>query len=226
MKSVILSFSGGLDSTVLLWYLVKQLKVEVRALSVNYGQRHNKELVAASELARIIGVEHKVIDLSVLRSIMGGSSQTSDLAVPLGHYEEESMRQTVVPNRNMILLALAGAWAVSVKADGIAYAAHGGDHAIYPDCRPEFTQAMQAAFQLCDWHKVELYRPFLGVRDISPSMTKADIVRMGERLGVPFEKTWSCYQGNSVHCGRCGTDVERREAFQVAGVTDPTTYEV
>lgn len=216
---IILTLSGGMDSAVLLW-LLKNQGHEVRCLSVDYGQRHRKELRSAVELARLAGVEHKVVDLSAVRELMAGSSQTSDLPVPEGHYAEESMKQTVVPNRNMLLLALAGAWAVSTKSDAIAYAAHTGDHAIYPDCRPEFTEAMEKAFQLCDWHPVKLIRPFLQPKP----MTKADITKLGQGLGVPFGLTWSCYKGEEVHCGKCGTCVERIEAFQLAGVPDPTEY--
>ncbi len=128
------------------------------------------------------------------------------------------MKATVVPNRNMILLALAAGWAISQKADAIAYAAHGGDHAIYPDCRPEFAEAMRHAIGLADWHRVELLRPFV-------TLTKADIVRRGAELGAPLGSTWSCYRGGARHCGRCGTCVERREAFALAGVPDPTDYE-
>jgi len=122
----------------------------------------------------------------------------------------------------MILLALAGAWAVSTKSQAVAYAPHSGDHAIYPDCRPEFTAGMEDAFRSCDWNPIKLLRPFL----VPTSMSKADIVAMGETLGVPFGLSYSCYKGRELHCGKCGTCVERREAFQVAGVKDPTRYEV
>ena len=117
----------------------------------------------------------------------------------------------------MILLALAAGWAISQKADAVAYAAHSGDHAIYPDCRSEFADAMRHAIGLADWHKVDLIRPFV-------EFTKADVVRRGAALGVPFAETWSCYKGKALHCGRCGTCVERREAFYLAGVADPTPY--
>ena len=127
------------------------------------------------------------------------------------------MKTTVVPNRNMILLAVAAARAIALKADTLAYAAHGGDHAIYPDCRPEFADAMDHAIGLADWHKVRLERPMV-------TWTKSDIVRRGAELGVPMHLTWSCYKGGDTHCGRCGTCIERREAFYLAGVTDPTTY--
>jgi 7-cyano-7-deazaguanine synthase len=127
------------------------------------------------------------------------------------------MKTTVVPNRNMILLALATGHALSIGAQQVAYAAHSGDHAIYPDCRNEFADAMARAMALCDWSQVELYRPFV-------DWTKADIVRRGAELGVPFGQTWSCYKGGNKHCGRCGTCIERREAFDLAGVEDPTNY--
>ena len=217
---VILTLSGGMDSAVLLWQLLNQGH-EVRCLSVDYGQRHRRELTAAKDLCLDRGVEHRIIDLRAVKELMLGSSQTSDdMPVPEGHYAEESMKQTVVPNRNMILLALAGAWAVSTKSESIAYAAHTGDHAIYPDCRPEFTEAMEDALSLCDWHPVKLLRPFL----YPTPMSKTDIARLGKELGVPFELTWSCYKGGEKHCGKCGTCTERIEAFKLAGVDDPTRY--
>jgi len=214
----ILTLSGGLDSTVLLYHLQNQSH-EVRCISVDYGQRHRRELRAAAEIAHRARVEHKVVDLSAIRGILAGSSQTSDIEVPEGHYEEESMKLTVVPNRNMILLALAGAWAVSTGSEAVAYAAHAGDHAIYPDCRPEFAQAMAVALGLCDWKPVQLIAPFAAEK-----RSKADLVKLGASLGVPFALTWSCYKGGEVHCGRCGTCQERREAHQLAGIPDPTIY--
>jgi len=206
-----------MDSTVLLYQLL-QAGDEVKALSINYGQRHSRELEAARALCTELGVEHRVADLSGLSDLLAGSALTSsDIEVPEGHYAEDNMKATVVPNRNMILLSVAAGWAISSKYDRIAYAAHSGDHAIYPDCRNEFAEALDGAIRLADWHEVSLYRPFV-------DMTKADIVSLGAKLGVPFEKTWSCYKGQDLHCGRCGTCVERREAFYLAGVEDPTTY--
>ena len=216
MKSLVVH-SGGMDSTVLLYQLL-QAGDEVKALSINYGQRHSRELEAASALCTELGVEHRVADLSGLSDLLAGSALTSsDIEVPEGHYAEDNMKATVVPNRNMILLSVAAGWAISSKYDRIAYAAHSGDHAIYPDCRNEFAEALDGAIRLADWHEVTLYRPFV-------DMTKADIVSLGAKLRVPFEKTWSCYKGQDLHCGRCGTCVERREAFYLAGVEDPTTY--
>ncbi len=215
MKTV-LCFSGGLDSTVLLYWLLSQGHL-VRCLGVDYGQRHMKELGAARGICNYAGVEFKVASLRSLLQFLGGSSQTDNVPVPLGHYAEESMKATVVPNRNMILLSVATAWAISTKSDCVAYAAHAGDHTIYPDCRPEFAKAMSAAIALADWHKVAIERPFI-------TKTKADIVRLGADLKAPLHLTWSCYQGREHHCGECGTCVERREAFQLAGVPDPTLY--
>lgn len=216
MKTVLI-LSGGMDSTTLLYHMLAD-KHEVACLGVNYGQRHAKELTFAERLCRDLEVPWEVADLSKIKPLLAGSSQTSDdLAVPEGHYAEESMKLTVVPNRNMLMLSLAGAWAISRKADVIAYAAHAGDHAIYPDCRPEFVDALDKTFALADWHQVKILRPFI-------NMTKADIVLRGSHLGVPFEKTWSCYKGLDRHCGLCGTCRERREAFQLAGVADPTGY--
>ena len=144
MKTVLI-YSGGLDSTVLLYELLAQGD-DVAALSVDYGQRHRREIDAAQSIAASLGVEHRVADLSGIRGLLAGSSQTSDdVDVPEGHYAEESMKATVVPNRNMIMLSLAVGWAISRKADRVAYAAHGGDHAIYPDCRAEFVDALARA---------------------------------------------------------------------------------
>lgn len=216
MKTILI-YSGGLDSTVLLYALLAEGN-EVRCLGVDYGQRHRKELDSAIRICRARRVEFRVADLSSLKPLLAGSSQTdSTVPVPHGHYAEESMKLTVVPNRNMLMLACAGAWAISTKSNQVAYAAHGGDHAIYPDCREEFVGPLSEALLNADWHPVSILRPFL-------NMTKADLVLEGTRLGVPFEQTWSCYEGGAAHCGKCGTCVERREAFELAGVADPTTY--
>lgn len=216
MKTVLI-YSGGLDSTVLLYHLLKEGHM-VYALSVNYGQRHQCELSFASEICCRINVIHEVADLSSIRRLIAGSSLTSpEVEVAEGHYTETSMKSTIVPNRNMILLSVATGYALSRGAEKVAYAAHSGDHAIYPDCRNEFAEAMAEAMRLCDWNTVELIRPFI-------DSNKADIVRHGAELGVPFEKTWSCYKGKSLHCGRCGTCIERREAFDLANLEDPTRY--
>ncbi len=216
MKTLVI-YSGGLDSTVLL-YDLHAAGHTLSALSVNYGQRHACELTQAAGICSRLGVPHQVADLSAIQPLLAGSSLTSpEIAVAEGHYAEETMKSTVVPNRNMILLALATGHALSVGAEQVAYAAHSGDHAIYPDCRNAFADAMAQAMALCDWQPIQLSRPYV-------NWSKADIVRRGAELGVPFAETWSCYQGGSQHCGRCGTCIERREAFDLAGLTDPTDY--
>lgn len=206
-----------MDSTVLLYQLLNAGD-DVLALSIDYGQRHKKELECARSLCKDLGVEHRIADLTSLTPLLAGSSLTSpEIEVPEGHYAEDNMKATVVPNRNMILLSVATGWAISAGADSVSYAAHSGDHAIYPDCREEFAEGMNHVMGLADWQKVALDRPFV-------SLTKADIVKLGAELGVPFERTWSCYKGGELHCGRCGTCVERREAFYLAGIEDPTIY--
>ena len=217
IQRTVLIYSGGMDSTVLLYYL-RSRGHEVLPLGINYGQRHAKELLAGEEICRGLGLEYRVASLEALQPFLKGSSQTdSGVPVPHGHYAAENMKVTVVPNRNMLMLSVAIAHAISSKAEHVAYAAHRGDHAIYPDCRPEFVQAMQVAAMLCDWSPVRLIAPLV-------NMTKADLASVGAEMGVPFEKTWSCYEGSAVHCGKCGTCVERKEAFDLAGVPDPTVY--
>lgn len=217
MKNIII-LSGGLDSTTLLYDLRKQGN-EIKALSFNYGQRHKKELSHASLICEKIGVEHRIVDLSTIAPLFGDSSQTNPaVEVPEGHYAAENMKLTVVPNRNMIMLSIAAAWAMATKADSIAYAAHAGDHAIYPDCRPEFVSALEVALCLADWHMVRVDRPYV-------NYSKAWIAKRASTLGVPIELTWSCYKGENVHCGRCGTCVERILAFEEAGVVDATRYQ-
>jgi 7-cyano-7-deazaguanine synthase len=218
MKALVI-LSGGMDSSVLAAYLKGPVKgYDVRALTIDYGQRHVREIESAKAIADWLKIRHEIVDLSALAPHLGGSSQTDErVPVPEGHYSAESMKATVVPNRNMLLLAVGAARAISTGCGVLAYAAHAGDHAIYPDCRPEFASAMETALLLCDWKPVQLMRPFI-------NFTKAEIVRVGLTLGVPFGKTYSCYKGHAAHCGRCGTCVERREAFQLAGMKDPTDY--
>jgi 7-cyano-7-deazaguanine synthase len=173
--------------------------------------------MAAQAITQNLLVKNVVVDLSSIRPLINNSSQTGSIPVPEGHYAEESMKATVVPNRNMIMLSIAAAWAINNKDGMVCYAAHAGDHAIYPDCREDFTMAMSTAFRHADWHHVQLYTPFI-------HKSKAEIVRRGAELNTPLDKTYSCYKGGPIHCGVCGTCVERREAFQLAGVPDFTQY--
>lgn len=214
---VILSHSGGIDSTVLLYQLRRE-GARVRCLTIDYGQRHRVEIRHAVNICSRLGIDHRVADFTPLSFALTGSSQTSsEVDVPEGHYTDASMATTIVPNRNMLMLATATAWAIASGAPAVAYAAHAGDHAIYPDCRPEFAHAMAAAMDLAGPKPVTLMRPFI-------DKTKTEIVALGARLDVPFVLTWSCYKGLDKHCGKCGTCVERREAFDGAGVVDPTEY--
>ena len=213
--------SGGLDSAVLAHHLCNH-GWTLRLLSFDYGQRHAKELDCARALAAGLDVRHDVVDLTSVGRLLAGSALTDDTVdVPDGHYTDDSMRATVVPNRNAILLSVATGVAVAAGADAVAFGAHGGDHPIYPDCRPAFVRAFETLARVANEGFVDddfaVLAPFL-------EKTKADIVAEGARLGVPFADTWSCYRGHELHCGTCGTCVERREAFEVAGVPDPTVY--
>jgi 7-cyano-7-deazaguanine synthase len=210
-------FSGGLDSTVLLHHL-QAAGEDLRALSIDYGQRHRRELEFARQTAQRLHIPWELADLRGVTHLLSGSALTSaDVPVPHGHYAAETMKSTVVPNRNMLMLAVAAGWALSQKAEQLAYGAHAGDHTIYPDCRPAFVAAMQQALALADWQPLTLVTPFV-------QWTKSQIVARGQELGVDFAATWSCYEGGEIHCGRCGTCYERREAFEQAGVPDPTHY--
>jgi len=218
-QQVVAVYSGGMDSTVLLYELLAN-GCDVKAIGFHYGQRHSVELQAAKKIVDLLpGVAFEVIDLSGLGPLIAGQSSqlNSQVAVPDGHYTEESMKATVVPNRNMIMLAVAVAHAISIDFDAVAYGAHAGDHTIYPDCRSEFVDAMKTVIGLCDWKSIELLTPFI-------QSSKADIAALGNTLSVPFASTWSCYKGGDVHCGTCGTCVERREAFALAKLVDPTKY--
>lgn len=208
--------SGGLDSTTL---LADRAQTAALALSVHYGQRHKKELVAAQEVAAHYGVEHHIVDLSAWGALLTGSALTDwSVEVPHGHYADESMRITVVPNRNAVMLMAAVGVAESRSLSRVLLAVHAGDHPIYPDCRPEFIESANRTAMFATDGRVRVCAPFV-------NWAKVDIAAHAGRLEVPVGLTWSCYKGGTVHCGRCGTCTERREAFQLAGLTDPTEYE-
>jgi len=222
MRGTVVLLSGGMDSCVLLAKTVNECDADnVVALSVDYGQRHWVELEAARAIALHYEVEHIVVPLGALVTGVFTGNQSSQLnpsvEVPHGHYADDTMRATVVPNRNMILLSLATAAAVSRRYAAVAYAAHAGDHAVYPDCRRVFADSMADAMQLCDYDAIQLRRPFIG-------MSKAEVCRLGADLAAPLGLSYSCYEGGPQHCGKCGTCVERKEAFADAGVDDPTDY--
>jgi 7-cyano-7-deazaguanine synthase len=212
--------SGGLDSTVLATELART-RVRVEALTIHYGQRHVIEIEAAKLVAQHLGIRHEVVDLGVLQTHLR-SALTGDGQVPHGHYAAANMAQTVVPNRNAIMLNVAAGIAASRNLEQVATAVHAGDHTIYADCRPEFIAAANAAVQLGTDGAVHVDAPYL-------RLTKAQIAARGRAASAPMELSWSCYEGaegfdRNSHCGRCGTCVERAEAFHQAGVTDPTYY--
>jgi 7-cyano-7-deazaguanine synthase len=191
----------------------------IAAVSFDYGAKHNaREIPCAQAQSAALGIRHRTIALPIVNELFSSALLKSGGAIPEGHYQAESMRQTVVPFRNAIMLSIAAGWAESMGAEGLVIAAHTGDHAIYPDCREEFMHAMGEAIRSGTYAGIRLLRPFIAI-------DKAGIVAEGARLGVDYGNTWSCYKGGALHCGRCGTCVERREAFSLAGVRDPTAYE-
>jgi len=223
MKPIAVSLiSGGMDSSTLA-YMVKADGYDLVLLTFDYDQRHRKEIDYSIRIARHLEAEHHVIPMPVGQWLKG-SSLTDDIPVPHGHYTAESMKATVVPNRNAIMLTQAYGIAAARKARMVSAAIHAGDHAIYPDCRPEFAIAFE------EMQRVALDSEIYGVRPPRlhvpfVNITKADIVLIGHSLGVPWEDTWSCYEGGEVHCGRCGTCCERISAFNEAVIEDPTIYD-
>ena len=217
MKVVVLC-SGGMDSvTALHWARAHHAVTAV--LSFDYGAKHNhREIPFAVEQARKIGAPQQTIALDFIGRLFASDLLKSGGDIPEGHYADENMKRTVVPFRNGIMLAAACGFAESAGAEGLVIAAHGGDHAIYPDCREDFMRAMGDAMRLGTYAAVQLLRPFI-------KLSKSEIAVEGARLGVDYARTWSCYKGGVIHCGVCGTCVERREAFQLAGLVDPTVYE-
>lgn len=216
MKVVVLC-SGGMDSvTALQWARVNHVVAAV--ISFDYGAKHNpRELPFAALHASRIGARHEIVKLDFVNRLFVSDLLTSGGDIPDGHYEAENMKQTVVPFRNAMMLSIAAGFAESIGAEGLVIAAHGGDHAIYPDCREDFMRAMGDAMRTGTYAGIQLLRPFI-------AMDKARIAAAGAQLGVDFATTWSCYKGQGVHCGTCGTCVERREAFIEAGIPDPTVY--
>ncbi|WP_100642007.1 7-cyano-7-deazaguanine synthase QueC [Alteromonas facilis] len=210
-------YSGGMDSFTVL-HKALRLHQKVAAVSFNYGQRHSKELVVAAKVCESLGVEHKVVDVTSINQLLAGSALTSDIEVPEGHYEEPSMQQTVVPNRNMILLSLAVGYAVSLEASKVYYGAHSGDHAIYPDCRPLFVEKMNDVCQIANYQPVEIVTPYL-------HDSKSEILKDGLSMGLDYSSTWTCYNGREKACGKCGACQERLEAFSDNHATDPLEYE-
>jgi 7-cyano-7-deazaguanine synthase len=214
---VVVLLSGGMDSVTALYEAETQYEV-AGAISFHYGSKHNdREIPFAALQAGKLGVPHRVIRLDFVGELFESDLLRKGGEIPKGHYEEQTMKKTVVPFRNGIMLSIAGGFAESIGAEGLVIAAHAGDHAIYPDCREAFMKAMGEAIRLGTYAGIKLIRPFI-------AMSKAEIAARGSELAVDYSRTWSCYVGGEVHCGECGTCVERREAFIVAGIPDPTKY--
>lgn len=215
-KDAVIILSGGMDSVTMLYDYQERIAV---AISFDYGSNHNaKEIPFAQLHCRRLGIEHLVIPLEFIHRYFDSSLLQGAEAIPEGHYAADNMKSTVVPFRNAIMLSVAVGLAESRHLNYVMMANHGGDHTIYPDCRPEFVKAFSDAAVAGTYEKVEVWAPYT-------MLTKVDIAKRGKELGIDYSETWSCYKGGDVHCGRCGTCMERKEALEQAGIADNTVYE-
>lgn len=216
MKDSVIILSGGMDSVTLLYDRREDIAL---AVTFNYGSNHaKKEIECAKYHCEKLGIEHIIIPLDFMSKYFNSSLLNGSEAIPEGHYQEENMKSTVVPFRNGIMLAIACGLAESRGLKFVFIANHAGDHAIYPDCRPTFIESMSEAMAYGTYEHVKVGAPYTG-------LTKGQICAIGGNLGIDYTKTYSCYKGGDVHCGKCGTCVERKEAFEQAHITDPTKYE-
>ena len=217
MKDSLIVVSGGMDSITLLHEYADQIAL---AVTFDYGSNHAKKEIPFAQLhCQRLGIKHLVIPLSFMHDYFKSSLLEGDAAIPEGHYADENMKSTVVPFRNGIMLSIACGIAESNGLHKVLIANHGGDHSIYPDCRPEFINAMSSAMQNGTYEHIEIFAPYTNI-------SKGDIARHGKALGIDYSETWSCYRGGDKHCGKCGTCVERHEALLEAGIDDPTEYEM
>ncbi len=215
-KDSLLVLSGGMDSTTMLHDYKERIAA---AVTFDYGSNHNaREIECARENCRMLGIEHIVIPLSFMKEYFKSSLLEGADAIPEGHYADDNMRSTVVPFRNGIMLSVAAGLAESRGLRHVMLANHGGDHTIYPDCRPRFVDAMSEAIRMGTFEGLTILAPYTHI-------TKSDIAARGRKIGMDYSLTYSCYKGGELHCGRCGTCVERREAMADAGIEDPTRYE-
>ena len=216
MKDSVIVYSGGLDSTTLLYEERERVAL---AVTFDYGSNHAvREIACARHHCALLGIEHLVIELGFMSRYFQSSLLSGADAIPSGNYDEENMKSTVVPFRNGIMLSIACGLAESRGLKRVLIANHGGDHAIYPDCRPGFIDAMDAAMRAGTYVNVAIAAPYT-------NLTKSDLVKRGAKLGIDYSQTYSCNRGGEQHCGTCGTCTERQEAFRKAGIPDPTTYE-
>ena len=216
MKNSVIIVSGGMDSITLLYDHKDEIAL---GISFDYGSNHNaREIPFAKIHCERLGIKHITINLDFMHQYFKSSLLDGAEAIPEGHYADDNMKSTVVPFRNGIMLSIAIGIAESNNLDQVFIANHGGDHTIYPDCRPEFINAIDAAATAGTYNNVKVVAPYTKI-------TKSDIARIGKKLGIDYTETWSCYKGSEVHCGKCGTCVERKEALAEAGIEDKTIYE-
>lgn len=215
-KDSVLIVSGGMDSITMLYEYKERIAL---GISFDYGSNHNaREIPFAAMHCERLGIKHIVINLGFMHQYFKSSLLEGAEAIPEGNYDDENMKSTVVPFRNGIMLSIAAGVAESNGLKYVMMANHGGDHTIYPDCRPEFINAIDSAATAGTFNNVRVVAPYTAI-------TKSDIARIGKQLGIDYTETWSCYKGGSLHCGKCGTCVERKEALQEAGIEDKTEYE-
>ena len=205
MKNIVILYSGGMDSSVALYQYSQQIRL---AVSFDYGSKHNKtEIKYAAKNCKQLGIEHRIVEIDLNKMGFVSDLLQSGGDIPDGHYEDENMKKTVVPFRNGIMLSIAAGIAESMDCNKLLISNHAGDHAIYPDCRPDFIQSMSDAIRFGTYNKVEILAPFT-------NLTKREIALKGKEIEVPFENTYSCYNGQEKHCGTCGTCTERKEALE------------
>ena len=215
-KDSVLIVSGGMDSITMLYEYKERIAL---GISFDYGSNHNaREIPFAAMHCERLGIKHIVINLGFMHQYFKSSLLEGAEAIPEGNYDEENMKSTVVPFRNGIMLSIAAGVAESNGLKYVMMANHGGDHTIYPDCRPEFVSAMSEATRLGTYPGIEVLAPYTGI-------TKSDIARHGKALGIDYAETWCCYKGGEHHCGKCGTCRERIEALADAGIEDHTVYD-
>lgn len=216
MKDSIIVVSGGMDSITMLYEYKDSIAV---GISFNYGSKHNDKEIAFARLhCQRLGIEHIEIPLGFMQQYFTSSLLIGGEDIPEGNYNDENMKSTVVPFRNGIMLAIAAGMAESRGLKHVMLANHGGDHAIYPDCRPGFVNAMSEAISNGTYDGITIVAPYTNI-------TKTDIAKKGAELGIDYSETWSCYKGGDIHCGKCGTCTERKEALRDAGIDDNTEYE-
>ncbi|SVA20612.1 uncharacterized protein METZ01_LOCUS73466 [marine metagenome] len=216
MTKIVVVYSGGMDSFTLINFALKQ-DHEVSAISFDYGQKHRKELDSATDFCKSRSISLEVSNISGIKPLLKGSALTDNIEVPRGHYEDQTMKMTVVPNRNMIMISLSIAYAISIDFEEVWYGAHSGDHSIYPDCRPEFLESVNKTSKLANYESIEIRAPFI-------NLSKSEILSKGLGMNLDYSQTWTCYEGKVQACGKCGACVERLEAFEENNEKDPIEY--